>query len=54
MPVMPTTTARHTAVFAFQLCGCAYQPPEGDQTCFGYGILPPPPIVRAVGSGGEV
>lgn len=33
--VMPTMTKPATAVLAFQLCGCAYQPPEGDQTCFG-------------------
>lgn len=34
--VMPRTTAMQTAVFAFQLEGCAYQPPDGDQTCLGY------------------
>lgn len=25
-----------TAVLAFQFAGWAYQPPAGDQTCFGY------------------
>lgn len=34
-------------VFPFQLCGCPYQPPAGDQTCLGYGTLPPPPIVAS-------
>lgn len=34
--VSPTTTAPKTAVFFFQLDGCAYQPPAGDQTCLGY------------------
>ncbi|KAI1302940.1 ribonuclease III domain-containing protein [Xylaria venustula] len=29
-------TAAKTAVLAFQLAGCAYQPPAGDQTCLGY------------------
>lgn len=33
---MPTMTAPITAVFDFQLAGCAYHPPEGDQTCLGY------------------
>lgn len=28
--------ARTTAVLAFQLAGCEYQPPLGDQTCLGY------------------
>lgn len=43
--VNPTIMAPNIAVFARQLCGCPYQPPAGDQTCLGYGILPPPPIV---------
>lgn len=33
--VNPAMTNPNTAVLAFQLCGCAYQPPDGDQTCFG-------------------
>ena len=33
---MPAMTATITAVLAFQLCGCAYQPPDGDHTCLGY------------------
>jgi len=32
--VMPATTSAMTAVLAFQLCGCAYQPPAGDHICF--------------------
>jgi hypothetical protein len=32
----PAMTVIITAVFALQLCGCAYQPPEGDHTCLGY------------------
>ncbi|KAI1823877.1 ribonuclease III domain-containing protein [Xylaria intraflava] len=39
---MPRTTAKATAVFAFQLEGWAYQPPEGDQTCLGYLLRPAP------------
>lgn len=34
--VMPMMTTPMTAVFAFQLAGCAYHPPDGDQTCLGY------------------
>lgn len=34
--VMPITARPAMAVLRFQLAGCAYQPPEGDQTCFGY------------------
>ena len=34
--VIPKTTTPITAVFAFQLAGCAYHPPAGDQTCLGY------------------
>ena len=33
---MPAMTAAMMAVLAFQLAGCAYQPPDGDQTCLGY------------------
>lgn len=33
---IPTMTAPMMAVLVFQLLGCAYQPPAGDQTCFGY------------------
>jgi hypothetical protein len=33
---MPTIAAPMTAVLVFQFVGCAYQPPAGDQTCFGY------------------
>ena len=33
---MPITTIPITAVFAFQFAGCAYHPPDGDHTCFGY------------------
>lgn len=29
-------TRPKAAVFPFQLDGCAYQPPAGDQTCLGY------------------
>jgi hypothetical protein len=36
MAVMPRRAAPMTAVLAFQFVGCAYQPPAGDQTCFGY------------------
>lgn len=36
MAVIPITTAPITAVFAFQLAGCEYHPPAGDQTCLGY------------------
>lgn len=32
----PAITAVITAVFAFQFPGREYQPPDGDQTCFGY------------------
>lgn len=39
--VIPIMTTPITAVFAFQLAGCAYHPPAGDQTCLGYGIFPP-------------
>ena len=56
--VIPAITVAMTAVLAFQLPGCEYQPPVGDQTCLGYlggvskrragraqthGTLPPPP-----------
>ena len=34
--VIPRTTTPIIAVLAFQLAGCAYHPPDGDQTCFGY------------------
>ncbi len=34
--VMPKMTSPMTAVLAFQLAGCAYHPPAGDQTCLGY------------------
>jgi hypothetical protein len=34
--VIPKMTTPITAVFAFQFAGCEYQPPAGDQTCFGY------------------
>lgn len=34
--VIPKITTPITAVFAFQLAGCAYHPPAGDQTCLGY------------------
>lgn len=34
--VMPAMTSPMTAVLAFQLAGCAYHPPAGDQTCLGY------------------
>ena len=34
--VIPNMTTIIIAVFAFQLAGCAYHPPAGDQTCFGY------------------
>jgi len=44
----PAMTVIITAVFALQLCGCAYHPPEGDHTCLGYGILPPPPILNKI------
>lgn len=33
---MPMITMPMTAVLAFQLAGCAYHPPDGDQTCLGY------------------
>lgn len=33
--VMPKMTRLKIAVLAFQLAGCAYQPPAGDQTCLG-------------------
>lgn len=32
----PAITVAITAVFAFQFAGREYQPPDGDQTCFGY------------------
>lgn len=35
-PIMPKITAPQIAVFLFQFLGCAYQPPDGDQTCLGY------------------
>lgn len=35
-PTIPVRTRPMTAVLPFQLAGCAYQPPAGDQTCFGY------------------
>lgn len=34
--VIPMTTTPITAVLAFQLAGCPYHPPAGDQTCLGY------------------
>lgn len=34
--VSPNMTTPIIAVFAFQLAGCAYHPPAGDQTCLGY------------------
>src|SRR5690242_19457166 len=36
MPTMLTRTRPTTAVLPFQLAGCAYQPPAGDQTCLGH------------------
>lgn len=51
--VIMKITAPKAAVFDFQFDGWQYQPPDGDQTCLGYGILPPPPIVicrKEVGS----
>jgi hypothetical protein len=36
IPTMLPRTMPMTAVLAFQLAGWAYQPPAGDQTCFGY------------------
>lgn len=33
---MPIITPAITTVFAFQLAGWAYHPPDGDQTCLGY------------------
>lgn len=36
MPTIPVRTRPMTAVLPFQLAGWAYQPPAGDQTCFGY------------------
>jgi hypothetical protein len=36
MPTMLVRTRPMTAVLPFQLLGCAYQPPAGDQTCLGY------------------
>lgn len=33
---MAAMTAPATIVLPFQLAGCAYQPPAGDQTCLGY------------------
>jgi hypothetical protein len=35
MAVMPKMMTPKTAVLAFQLAGCVYQPPAGDQTCLG-------------------
>lgn len=32
---MPAMAPSMTAVFAFQFLGCEYQPPAGDQMCFG-------------------
>ena len=32
---IPTIIVAMTAVLAFHLAGCAYQPPAGDQTCLG-------------------
>lgn len=32
---IPTTTPPMIAVLVFQLAGCEYQPPAGDQTCLG-------------------
>lgn len=37
--VIPTMTPAMTAVFAFQLTGWAYHPPDGDQTCLGYLVI---------------
>ena len=34
--VIPNMTTIIIAVFVFQLAGCAYHPPAGDQTCLGY------------------
>lgn len=34
--VMPAMAVNMTAVLTFQFFGCAYHPPAGDQTCFGY------------------
>jgi hypothetical protein len=36
IPTRLATTRPMAAVFAFQLAGWAYQPPDGDQTCLGY------------------
>jgi hypothetical protein len=33
--VMPKMMMPKMAVLDFQLVGCAYQPPAGDQTCLG-------------------
>ncbi|KAF2723343.1 ribonuclease III [Polychaeton citri CBS 116435] len=38
--VIPKMTPNMIAVFPFQFAGCAYQPPAGDQTCFGNPRLP--------------
>lgn len=35
-PTMPTSAVPIIKVLAFQFPGWAYQPPAGDQTCFGY------------------
>ncbi|KAI8953732.1 ribonuclease III domain-containing protein [Xylaria longipes] len=47
---MPTMRPMKTAVLAFQLAGCAYQPPAGDQTCLGYlfQLSRPPPTALHV------
>ena len=34
-PMNPMITTDMIAVLAFQFAGCPYQPPAGDQTCFG-------------------
>ncbi len=34
--VIPSTRTPKIAVLDFQFFGCAYHPPAGDQTCFGY------------------
>jgi hypothetical protein len=36
---MPVMTPNMMAVFCFQFAGCAYQPPEGDQTSISYQLF---------------